>query len=158
MITNNEQEIEDIQKKTELASNRLKEVQEEVLTKTKEASEIETELGEARKAREHAFAQKADMEKQAFEAEQKRDQLKDEVSSLQTKLEKHADEHEAHRVYHSSMDSNLAEKQAAFVAKEQELNERIAEHAKKEAGLEENRAKVESARAKFAEAAASVTW
>ena len=140
MITTPEEE------KLELVGNRLKELQEEVLTKTKEVADLEVELGEARKAREYAFEQKRDMEKQAFEAEQKRDELKSEVSRLQTLLAKHEEEHDAHRVYHESMTQNIRDAQEAHAQKESELHERMTEHAKKEKELEENRAEVEHAR------------
>lgn len=146
------------QKKLELASNRLKAVQEEVLAKTKEVADLETELGGARKARENAFAQKADMERQAFDMEQCRDELKEEVSRLQTTLAAHEKEHEDRRAHHASMDASLEERKDAVSQKETELSERVSEHDKKEKEVEERRAAVESARAKFSDAIASVTW
>lgn len=161
MVTSPEANIpltDEDSRKLELGSQRLKVVQAEVLEATKKLASYEAEMNQAREAKEYAESEKIQVEIELSELRTQKEELKSSVKTLRQELNKHADEHEAHRVYHDSMNASLLKRQEHFSAKEKEFSSERELHVQKEKELEKRRLQVEQAREKFQDAITSVTW
>lgn len=144
--------------KLELATQRLSVVQREVLNATKELASLDEELSNARKSKVYLDEQLTTLESQVKSLSSEKERLDASIQGSNILLE----EHHTQRVHiqgeHAKREQGLNGREEEIARKENLVAQRALELEAKAERIEKDRAEVDHARDAFIDALSAVTW
>lgn len=144
--------------KLELGTQRLRVVQAEVLEATKQIAILETEMNQAREAKEYAENEKSTLEAEVFSLRNEKNELQESIRQGIETLRSHESRHNELTKHAASASDTLSEKSVAIESASRVVEMKSLQIEEDQKKLEEDRGQVDTAIHTLQRAIESITW